>query len=103
MSGDHLCSAREAARRLGISTTCLYDWLGQSDRGVLVLRGKPITVDYFQTGRQGQGRIQIEVREIERIREALRVRPQPLVQRRLPTVQSQWPGIHVPLGRPDQR
>src|SRR5947209_13376600 len=53
---DPLLTAADAARRLGISVTTLYDWLGQSDCGILVLRGKSVTIGYFQAGARGQGR-----------------------------------------------
>lgn len=97
---EELLSAREAARRLGITVATLYDWLGQSDRGLLVIRGQPVTIDYLQGGSQGQGRIRIEIREVERIKDLMRVRPQRLAPRRQPIRQSSFPGITVPLGRP---
>ena len=56
---EELLSAREAARRLGVVVTTLYDWLGRSDRGRLVLRGRAVSVHYFQGGAQGQGRMLI--------------------------------------------
>ena len=100
MSDEQFLSAQEAARRLGVTTTCLYDWFSQSRAGLLVLRSRPFTIEYFQTGRQGQGRIRIAAGEVERIREALRVITRPVLQRRRPTGPSSFPGIHVPLGRP---
>lgn len=93
-------SAQEAARRLGMAVTSLYDWLGQSDRGRLIVRGQPVTIDYLQGGPKGQGRIQIEVAEIERLKQLMRVRPQPAVPRRPPVRPHLFPGITVPLGRP---
>jgi hypothetical protein len=99
-SSDQLLNSGEAARRLGITTTCLYDWLGQSDRGLLVIRGQPVTVNYLQGGRRGQGRIRIEPAEIERLRELMRVVPRAYVPRRLPVRTMNFPGITVPLGRP---
>jgi hypothetical protein len=97
---DEFLTPREAARRLGISVTTLYDWLGLSDRGLLVIRGQPIAVDYFQGGPQGQGRIRIEAGEIARLNELMRVRPQRIIPRAAPVRQQIFPGITVPLGRP---
>ena len=85
---------------MGITTTCLYDWLGQSDRGLLVIRGQAVTVNYFQGGPRGQGRIRIEASEIERLKELMRVVPQAYVLRRPPVRVMNFPGITVPLGRP---
>ena len=98
---NDLLSAQEAARRLGISTAGLYDWLAQSNAGALVIRGQPVAIDYFQGGPGGQGRIKIEATEVERLKEAMRVRPRPGRLRSSPTHRQQFPGINVPLGRPD--
>jgi hypothetical protein len=98
--GDELLTPREAARRLGVTVTSLYDWLGQSDRGLLVIRGQRVTIDYLQGGPQGQGRIRIEASEIARLKELMRVRPQRIVPRAAPIPQQTFPGITVPLGRP---
>jgi len=100
MSGE-LLSSQEAARRLGISVTSLYDWLARSDRGEFILRGKALTIDYLQGGARGQGRIQIEASEIERLLEAMRVHPRPGLERRPPSRPQSYPGITVPLGRPE--
>jgi transposase len=98
---DELLSTREAARRLGISRASLYDWLAQSNAGSLLIRGRPATIDYLQGGRNGQGRIKVEAKEVERLRELMRVRPSPAPPRR-PVVRPQlYPGITVKLGRPD--
>jgi len=97
----NLLSAQEAAHRLGISAATLYDWLGQSDRGLLVIRGQQVSVQYFQGGPRGQGRIHVEVAEVERIKDLMRVRPQPSRSRRLPVRQDSYPGITVPLGHPE--
>lgn len=99
---NELLTAAEAARRLGIRVTTLYDWLGQSDHGLLRIRGAPFTIDYLQSGPRGQGKIAVEAAEVERIKQGLRVVPQshaPL--RRMPSPRS-YPGITVPLGRPPQ-
>jgi hypothetical protein len=95
-----LLSAKVAAQRLGITVTTLYDWLGQSDYGLLVIRGQRTTIQYFQGGPRGQGRIQIEVAEVERLLELMRVIPQKTAPRRPPVQRDQFPGIRVPLGRP---
>jgi hypothetical protein len=100
MSGE-LLSAREAARWLGMAVASLYDWLGQSDRGLLVIRGQPVTIDYLQGGPRGQGRIRIEATEVERLKDLMRVQPQRIVPRRPPLRHQSFPGITVPLGRPD--
>jgi hypothetical protein len=94
-----LLDPRTAAQRLGITVTCLYDWLGQSRRGKLVIRGQPVTICYFQGGPKGQGRIRIDASEIDRLLEFMRVKTQPLPSRRPPLPIIQYPGIHVILGR----
>lgn len=100
MATDWL-TAQQAAKELGISVLTFYDWLAQSDRGEFVLRGNAVEIKYFQGGRRGQGRIRIERNEIKRIKEEMRVKPQMRFQRRQPTKFEQFPGIKVPLGRPD--
>src|SRR5438034_1448548 len=52
----------------------LYDWLQQSDQGLFVLRGQPVTIAYGQGGPQGQGRIRIAAREVARLLDLLRDR-----------------------------
>ncbi len=94
-------TAQQAAEELGISVLTLYDWLAQSDRGEFVLRGTAVEIKYFQGGRRGQGRIRIEISEIKRLKEEMRVKPQLRAQRRQPTRSQHFPGITVPLGRPD--
>ncbi|MFO1045875.1 MAG: DNA-binding protein [Planctomycetaceae bacterium] len=96
-----LLSSQAAARRLGISVASLYDWLARSDCGEFIIRGQPFTIDYLQGGARGQGRIQIEASEIDRLKEAMRVRPQSIRCRQRPQQIQQFPGITVPLGRPD--
>jgi len=100
MSGK-LLSSREAASKLGISVASLYDWLARSDHGEFMLRGQSITIDYLQSGAAGQGRIRIEASEIERLKDAMRVHPRPRQLRRPPTKPLHYPGITVPLGRPE--
>lgn len=97
-----LLSTREAARRLGITVTTLYDWLGQSDRGLLIIRGQAVTIGYLQAGPQGQGRNRIEASKIERLKRLMQVSPRPVLPRRPPIRQDTFPGITVPLGRPDR-
>jgi excisionase family DNA binding protein len=97
---DELLTATEAARRLGITVTTFYDWLGRSRIGELKIREQRVTIDFLQGGPRGQGRIRIEAREIVRLRELMRVRSQTVVVRPPSVKQAQWPGIHVPLGRP---
>jgi hypothetical protein len=99
---DNLLCSKEAARRLGISRACLYEWLGQSDAGAFMIRGQPVTIDYLQGGAKGQGRIQIAAVEVERLKDLMRVRPRKLPSRRLPDPHSNYPGITVKLGRPGQ-
>jgi len=95
-------SAKEAAIHLGISTATLYGWLGESDRGLLLIRGQSVTIEYFQSGRKGQGRIQIEPCEVGRIRDLMRVHPQRANSRRPPIQQVSFPGITAPLGHPNR-
>lgn len=95
-----LVSAQEAARRLGVAVSSLYDWLNQSDCGEFVIRGEPVTIDYFQTGGRGQGRIHLENKEVERLKELFRVRPRKYAPRRQPAKHQAYPGITVELGRP---
>jgi len=99
-ANEEMLTPQEAASRLGITTTTLYDWLGQSRRGLFVLRGRQVTVEFFQTGAKGQGRIRIMAREIDRLKELMRVSVEPTRNRRSPVRNNQFPGITVPLGRP---
>jgi hypothetical protein len=98
---EPLLPPAEVACRLGVTVATLYDWLGRSDRGLLVIRGRAVTVDYLQGGPRGQGRIRMEAREVERLKDLMRVRPAPAPPRREPVGPSAgFPGITVPLGRP---
>ena len=99
---DELLTAAEAARRLGIAVTTLYDWLGRSRIGELEIRGRRVTIDYLQAGAEGQGRIRIEAAEINRLRELMRVQALSVVRRAPRTTPMHWPGITVPLGRPER-
>ena len=98
---DHWLTASEAATALGISVPTLYGWLSSSDVGEFQIRGQPLTIDYLQGGARGQGRIRIATSEIERLKDAMRVHPQPRPKRRQPTKPQYYPGITVPLGRPE--
>lgn len=98
---DELLTAAAAARRLGITVTTLYDWLGRSRIGELEIRGRRVTIDYLQGGARGQGRIRIEAQEVERLRELMRVATITVPPRRVPLRRDSFPGIVVPLGRPD--
>lgn len=100
LSGE-LLTPDEAARRLGVTRTTFYDWVGQSRRGLLRIHGGPVTIEFFQTGANGQGRIGIEEGEVERLRELMRVKPSVPILRKPPTQRKTYPHISVALGRPD--
>jgi len=53
-------------------------------------------------GPAGQGRIRIQAREVERLKDLLSVRLPPNRPRRLPSRPDSFPGITVVLGRPDR-
>ncbi len=95
-----LCSAA-AAERLGIAVLTLYDWLGQSDTGEFQIRGEPVTIEYFQGGRRGQGRIKISEREVDRLLDLMRVYPSPKRNRQPPKPKRTLKHITASLGRPD--
>ncbi|MCO6457681.1 MAG: helix-turn-helix domain-containing protein [bacterium] len=96
-----LLSSQDAARRLGISTATLYDWLAQSDAGTFMIRGQPTTINYYQGGRKGQGRIKIDSQELERLLELMFVSPKSQPIRRAPRKQTSMQHITTKLGRPD--
>lgn len=98
---DELLTVDDAARRLGLTAATVYAWLGLSDRGLLVIRGEAVTVGYYQGGPRGQGRIRVPAVEVGRLLERMRVTPQPLRPRRTPVRRDTYPGITVPLGRPN--
>lgn len=100
MVDEEMLTPKQAASRLGVTPTTLYDWLGRSRRGVFVLRGLPVIVEYFQTGSKGQGRIMIATREVDRLRELMRVTVESINARRPSVRRDRFPGITVPLGRP---
>ena len=98
---EDLLRTSEAAQRLGVSTSRFYEWLGLSDRGQFVIRGQPVTINYFQGGAKGQGRIRITTTEVDRLVELSRVRPSSSVVRRPSASVLLFPGITVELGRPN--
>jgi hypothetical protein len=99
---DELLDPTAAALRLGITRTTLYDWLGLSRRNLLEIHGRRATIEFFQTGAKAQGRIRIESREVERIKELMRIVPTAAPVRRLLVARTTYPHINVPLGRPDR-
>lgn len=99
---DELLTPQDAARRLGLAVTTLYDWLGRSELGLLVLGGERATIKHYQTGPKRQGRIRIPASEIDRILSLMRVHTKALPRPRKPSVRrDEFPGITVALGRPD--
>jgi hypothetical protein len=98
---SELLSSEQAARKLGIRVSTLYAWLGQSDACAFEIRGRPVTISYYQGGRRGQGRIKIDHREVERLLSLMRVSPQPNTARRTPRRKSALQHITANLGRPD--
>ena len=76
--------------------------IAESDAGTLVIRGQPVTIHYLQGGARGQGRIKIEPREVERLKDLMRVKPRVVSLRRPPARVQAYPGITVKLGRPDR-
>lgn len=96
-----LLSSQDAARLLGISTATLYDWLAQSDAGTFMIRGQLTTINYYQGGRKGQGRIKIDRQELERLLELMLVSPKSQPIRRTPRKQTLMQHITAKLGRPD--
>lgn len=99
-SARRLLTPTQAAAALGIERTTFYGWIGLARRGLLILRGRRFELAFRQTGAAGQGRILIEAGEIERLQDHLLVRPQLVIERRPRTPTREFPGIHVPLGRP---
>ena len=96
-----LLSSHQAASWLGISTATLYDWLSQSDAGTFAIRGQPLSINYYQGGRKGHGRIKIHRQEVERLLGLMRVSPRSTPVRRPPTKKASFQHITSKLGRPD--
>ena len=96
-----LLSSHQAASWLGISTATLYDWLSQSDAGTFAIRGQPLSINYYQGGRKGQGRIKIDRQEVERLLGLMRVSPRSTPVRQPPTKKASFQHITSKLGRPD--
>jgi hypothetical protein len=98
---SRLLTPNEAAWKLGISVLTLYDWLSQSDADEFEIRGQPVTIDYYQGGRRGQGRIKIDTKEIERLLSLMRVTPKAARARLRPKKKTTLQHITTKLGRPD--
>ncbi len=98
---DKTFNTEEAAATLGIQVPTLYDWLAQSNAGTFVLRGQKVTIEYFQGGRRGQGRIRIEKSEITRLLDLMKVHPSSRPTRRPPTTKLLQRHITAKLGRPE--
>jgi len=82
------------------SRATVYSWFGQSDDGELVIRGRPVVIEYFQGGARGQGRIIIELTEVDRLLQLIRVVPPRTLPHQERPRQSPYPGITFSLGRP---
>ena len=98
---SRLLNSKDAAAALGVSVLTLYDWLSQSDAGQFEIRGQPVTIDYFQGGRRGQGRIKIDTQEIDRLLSLMRVTPKTKQVRQRPEIRTSLQHITTHLGRPD--
>ncbi len=96
-----LLTSAHAADHLGISVLTLYDWLTQSDSGEFQIRGQQVTIDYFQGGRRGQGRIKLSDHEVQRLLNLMRVQPKPPRTRRSVPSKRSLQHITTTLGRPD--
>ncbi|MDM4015112.1 helix-turn-helix domain-containing protein [Roseiconus lacunae] len=96
-----LLNSKDAASELGISVPTFYDWLSQSRNGTFTLRGKPVTIEFYQGGRCGQGRIRIPRREIDRLLALMLVQTQPKPLRRAPKPRKNFSNITVTPGRPE--
>ena len=98
---NNLLNSGEAAKRLGVSTLTLYDWLSQSDAGTFVVRGHPTTIHYFQGGRKGQGRIRIPESEVNRLLSLMVVMPRAVKARKPSQKRRSLQHITAKPGRPD--
>lgn len=96
-----LLSSADAAERLGISVLTFYGWLSQSDLGQFQIRGQSVSIEYYQGGIKGQGRIRISEMEIDRLLGLMRVQPQAKKPRRSQSPKPKRLFITTPLGRPD--
>ncbi|WP_231740541.1 helix-turn-helix domain-containing protein [Thalassoglobus neptunius] len=98
----NLLTSQQAADALGISVLTLYDWLGQSDVGEFEIRGEAVTVEYYQGGHKGQGRIRIDETEICRLLSLMKSQPKPQRRRQIPKKNAApFQHITAKLGRPD--
>ena len=94
-------SSDDAASRLGISRATFYGWLAESDSGCFVIRGVSVSINYYQSGRCGQGRIQIDAEEIERLLSLMKVSPSPKQPLRSIRKKPSLTHITATLGRPE--
>jgi len=101
MANNSLFSAELAAEQLGVSVPTLYGWLNQSDVGEFIIRGIPTTIEYYQGGRRGQGRIKMHAQEVERLLSMMRVVPKMPSRRRNTPKKTTLRYITGKLGRPN--
>jgi hypothetical protein len=66
-----------------------------------VIRGEPTTINYYQGGRVGQGRIKIDHREVERLLSLMRVSPRTKAVQKKPAKKPTLRHITAKLGLPD--
>jgi len=93
-----LLTLRQAADRLPWSAETLRRRLSDSDRGVLIVRGQLVQIDYMQSGAKGQGRISIDEREVARLADLFTPR-KAIVERKPHNKKHKGQYITVPLGR----
>jgi hypothetical protein len=98
---EELLTPQDAAQRLDLAVTTLYDWLGRSKAGLFILGGERVSIRCYQTGPQRQGRIRIPAGEIDRLLELMRVVTKAPPRRRPHVHPKALPGIVVALGRPE--
>ena len=96
-----LLSSLEAAEQLGIAVATLHEWLSLSDAGCFRIRGQRVTVEYYQGGRCGQGRIRLPQKEVERLLSMMRVSPRQTTSNPHSPSKPKTKHITVALGRPD--
>lgn len=96
-----LLTSEQAANALGISVLTLYEWLSHSDAGEFQIRGQSVSIEYYQGGRRGQGRIRIAESEVDRLMSLMRVQPKAKRVRQKPVPKLKTQYITVTSGRPD--
>jgi hypothetical protein len=101
---DQLITSKSAAESLGINVLTLYDWLSQSDAGTFKLRGESVTIEYYQGGARGQGRIRMSLAEVQRLLSLMRVTSgsRPVPTRRQVKMKRTLQHITTRPGRPDE-